>query len=100
MISAFSISSGYWIIYSSFGLATVGSIVYLHMLPQLNIPTETFRCPLFPLLPCLGILGNFVLIAEFDFMTWVYFLSYTVVGIVFYFVYGIKNSKLNKYDYN
>ncbi len=87
-------------LYSVFGLATLGSIIYLHMLPQLNIPTDSFRCPLFPLLPCLGILGNFVLIAEFDFMTWVYFLSYTAVGIVFYFFYGIKYSKLNKLEYS
>jgi basic amino acid/polyamine antiporter, APA family len=69
---------------------------YLWILPQPNKPEGTFECPLMPLVPCLGILGNFTLIAQNDANTWIYFIIFEIIGFVFYFSYGIKHSKLNR----
>lgn len=80
----------------AFGSLTLGSFIYLCTIPQVNKPTKTFACPLVPLIPCLGILGNFILVAEADLITWVYFGIYEAMGALFYFFYGLKHSRLNK----
>ena len=71
--------------------------IILTLKKQENIPTNTFRCPLVPLIPCLGIIGNFFLISQVEFTIWVYFLIYESIGAAFYLGYGIHNSKLNAY---
>jgi hypothetical protein len=40
-----------------FGVAAVGSVVYMYRLPEIDVPT-TFKCPLVPLVPCAGIAIN------------------------------------------
>lgn len=59
-------------------------------------PIDTYSCPWVPLYPCLGILGNFILIAKINVNSWLFFLMYVLIGLVFYFAYGIHYSKLNK----
>ena len=80
----------------SLGLVTLTAIVFLTRLPQENVPSGSFRCPGMPLTPCLGILGNFMLASFIEPETWMYFMAYEALGLIFYVTYGLKHSKLNK----
>jgi APA family basic amino acid/polyamine antiporter len=55
-----------------------------------------FRVPLYPVLPALGILTCFALIFSVETRVLVFFLWYSIVAIVLYFVYGMHNSRLAK----
>jgi APA family basic amino acid/polyamine antiporter len=50
----------------------------------------------FSLLPVMGILTNLYLMTELGWSNWRMFLIWVVIGIAIYFLYGYKNSKLNK----
>ncbi len=49
----------------------------------------------FSLLPVIGILINLYLMTELGTSNWVIFLIWLAIGLVVYFFYGYKNSKLN-----
>ena len=53
-----------------------------------------YRAPLVPVVPAVGILFNFALATSLDLITWVYFLIFSVIGLVVYFSYSIRHSKL------
>jgi hypothetical protein len=55
--------------------------------------------PLVPVLPCLGIIGNCVLISAFDLQTWVYYGFYLIAGLLVYLGYGITHSQLEGKPY-
>jgi hypothetical protein len=44
----------------------------------------------------MGILTNLYLMTELGWTNWRMFLIWVVIGIAIYFLYGYKNSKLNK----
>jgi uncharacterized membrane protein len=46
------------------------------------------------LIPVLGLLTNFYLMSQLGLTNWMRFLIWLVVGLVIYFVYGMKHSKL------
>ena len=46
------------------------------------------------LIPVLGLLINLYLITELGITNWMRFLIWLAIGIIIYFAYGIKNSKL------
>ena len=50
----------------------------------------------FSLLPVIGILINLYLMSELGASNWIIFIAWLLIGLVFYFAYGYKNSKLNK----
>ncbi len=50
----------------------------------------------FSLLPVIGILVNLYLMAELGTSNWTMFLIWLIIGMVIYFTYGFKNSKLRK----
>lgn len=50
----------------------------------------------FSLLPILGILTNLYLMTELGVSNWTIFLIWLVIGLVIYFNYGVKHSKLAK----
>lgn len=50
----------------------------------------------FSLLPVLGILTNLYLMSELGWSNWRMFIIWLAIGMVIYFVYGFKNSKLAK----
>jgi len=79
-----------------FAITTVGLLIYLCILKQENVPHHTFKCPLVPLFPCIGIFFSFVLVSSLDLTSWLYFIGYEVIGIAFYFGYGLRNSELKK----
>lgn len=56
---------------------------------------DVFRCPLVPLLPCLGIFANFILCTVgVEKAQWIIFFVFELLGVLFYFFYGYGNSKM------
>lgn len=51
-----------------------------------------FRCPLVPLVPCLGIIFCFILMLSLPVVTWVRFIVWMSVGMAVYFCYGYRHS--------
>ncbi|WP_158826422.1 amino acid permease [Mucilaginibacter lacusdianchii] len=48
------------------------------------------------LIPVLGLLSCFYLMTELGYTNWIRFLAWLVIGLVIYFSYGYKNSRLGK----
>lgn len=48
------------------------------------------------LIPVLGLLSCFYLMTELGYTNWLRFLVWLVIGLVIYFTYGYKNSKLGR----
>jgi energy-coupling factor transporter transmembrane protein EcfT len=48
------------------------------------------------LIPVLGLLSCFYLMTELGYTNWLRFLIWLVIGLVIYFTYSYKNSKLGK----
>ena len=78
---------------SAFVMVCVGAIVLRKTQPHLKRP---FKTPYHPLIPVLGILSCSVLLASLPHSTWKRFGIWMTVGIVFYFVYSMRNSRLAK----
>jgi APA family basic amino acid/polyamine antiporter len=55
-----------------------------------------FRVKYLPLVACLGIAFNLLLMFSLDKATWVRLAVWSVIGILVYFGYGARHSKLNK----
>jgi basic amino acid/polyamine antiporter, APA family len=55
-----------------------------------------FRVPFYPVLPVLGIISCFALIFTVENRVLMFFAVYTVIAIAMYFVYGMRNSRLQK----
>jgi len=55
----------------------------------------TFKCPLVPLVPCLGMLINIWVILSLPFDAIIRVLVWSFIGILIYMFYGIRNSRLN-----
>ncbi|KAK7601827.1 hypothetical protein V9T40_009268 [Parthenolecanium corni] len=54
-----------------------------------------FKVPLVPYLPALSILCNVELMANLKFLSWVRLILWMAIGLLVYFGYGIRHSKLN-----
>ncbi len=55
-----------------------------------------FRVPLVPLTPLLGIASCAILMAGLPVLTWVRFVLWLVTGLLIYFFYGSRRSRLSK----
>ncbi len=78
---------------ASFVMVSVGVMVLRIRHPNLHRP---FKNPWNPLIPVLGVLSCGALMAFLPAATWHRFLIWIVVGLVFYFLYSFKHSKLNR----
>ena len=58
-----------------------------------NMP-RSFKTPLYPITPILGVVGCLYLIASLAWITWVVFFAWLAIGMIIYFTYGIKRSRL------
>jgi APA family basic amino acid/polyamine antiporter len=58
-----------------------------------NIP-RPYKTPLVPLVPILGIIVCFAMMASLDKMTWIRLVVWLVIGLVIYFTYSRHNSHL------
>jgi len=55
---------------------------------------RAFRTPWVPLVPVVGILFSIWLLSELALITWMVFLVWLALGLLIYFGYGIRHSKL------
>jgi basic amino acid/polyamine antiporter, APA family len=55
-----------------------------------------FKTPFNPLIPLLGILSCGYLMISLPVVTWLRFAIWMAVGVVVYFIYSYRHSKLNK----
>jgi basic amino acid/polyamine antiporter, APA family len=61
--------------------------------PDLHRP---FKLPFNPLIPVLGVLSCVWLMLQLPTITWARFVVWSALGLIIYFCYGIKNSKLQQ----
>jgi basic amino acid/polyamine antiporter, APA family len=75
----------------AFILVCLGVIALRRRSPERLRP---FRVPLVPLFPIIGALLCFVLMLSLSVETWVRFFVWLAIGLLIYFFYGARNSKL------
>ena len=77
----------------AFVIVSIGVIVLRRTRPDLPRP---FRMPMVPLLPALSALVAFVLMLGLPRATWERLFIWMAAGVVFYFVYGHRRSRLRQ----
>jgi basic amino acid/polyamine antiporter, APA family len=77
----------------AFVLVNIGVIILRRTRPDMPRP---YRVPWSPVLPILGIAFALYLMSDLPLDTWVRFVVWLVVGIVIYFTYGYRNSRVRK----
>lgn len=75
----------------AFALVCIGVIVLRRTNPDLP---RKFRCPWVPLVPALGALTCLGMMATLDFGTWLRLIIWMAIGLMIYFFYSRKHSKL------
>ncbi|RZQ64360.1 amino acid permease [Amycolatopsis suaedae] len=75
----------------AFGLVNVAVLVLRRRRPDMP---RTFRVPLAPVTPLLGVLCCGYMMFSLDVATWLTFAGWMAFGLVLYFAYGIRRSKL------
>ncbi|WP_207936497.1 amino acid permease [Actinomadura sp. KC216] len=75
----------------AFALVSLGVIVLRRTRPDLP---RSFRTPLYPLTPLLGVGFCVYLMVGLGGVTWTVFLLWTLVGLAAYFLYGRRHSRL------
>lgn len=76
---------------SAFIIVCVGVLVLRKTQPEHVRP---FKCPLVPWFPLAGIIFCFYLMLSLPVMTWIRFFVWMAVGILIYFAYGFRKSRL------
>ena len=77
----------------AFILVAAGVMILRRTQPNLR---RAFRTPLVPLVPILAILACLTLMLSLPGITWVRFLIWMVLGIVVYFLYSYRHSRLGR----
>jgi APA family basic amino acid/polyamine antiporter len=62
--------------------------------PDLHRP---FKTPLVPLVPILGIVSSFALMAFLPLNTWIRLVVWLIIGMVIYLTFGRKHSRVREY---
>jgi APA family basic amino acid/polyamine antiporter len=75
----------------AFILVSAGVILLRRAEPDRPRP---FRVPLVPLIPILSILSCLYLMLQLPWLTWARFALWLVLGLLMYFLYGIRHSRL------
>ncbi len=75
----------------AFILVCAGVIILRRRDPERK---RAFRTPFVPLIPVLGILSCIYLMAGLPWVTWLRFGAWLVIGMVIYFAYGYRRSRL------
>ena len=78
---------------AAFGIVCL-SVIWLRTTHP-EIP-RGFKVPLYPVLPALGIISCFALIFTVENRVLVFFGWYVLAAVILYFVYGMRNSQLQK----
>ncbi|MEZ4876986.1 MAG: amino acid permease [Flavobacterium sp.] len=77
----------------AFVLVCIGVLVMRKKMP--NAP-RAFKTPLVPFVPLAGVLVCLYLMYSLPYESWLRLIIWMALGVVIYFAYGKKNSKLNK----
>jgi APA family basic amino acid/polyamine antiporter len=77
----------------AFVVVCVAVIVLRYRSPELP---RTFRAPFMPFTPLLGIGFSLWLVSKLDWLTWVRFATWFVLGVIVYAAYGYSHSKLGR----
>ena len=75
----------------AFVLVSIGVIVLRRTRPDLE---RAFRCPGVPVVPILAVLASVYLMLNLPGATWIRFFVWMAVGLVVYFAYGHRRSRL------
>ena len=75
----------------AFILVNIGVIVLRRTKPDMARP---FRVPLSPVLPAIGVILCLFLMKDLPGTTWIRFLVWLVVGMLIYFTYSVRHSRL------
>ncbi|MBS0584117.1 MAG: amino acid permease [Proteobacteria bacterium] len=76
---------------SAFIIICASVIVLRYRKPELP---RSFRTPFVPVVPIIGILFSIWLLSELAAITWLVFVVWVSIGLIVYFGYGIRHSKL------
>lgn len=76
----------------AFVLVCTGVLVLRYKNPELNRP---FKTPLFPFVPIMGILTSLGVMLTLPGDTWIRLIVWMGIGILIYFLYSVRKSKLN-----
>ena len=77
----------------AFAIVSAGVWILRVRHPDLERP---FKTPLVPLVPILGVLSAFYLMVNLPLLTWIVVVVWLVVGLVIYFTYSTKHSKVQQ----
>ncbi|MCY1144450.1 amino acid permease [Actinoplanes sp. Pm04-4] len=77
----------------AFVLVNIGVIVLRRTRPEMPRP---YRVPWSPVLPLLGIAFAIYLMTDLPWDTWVRFVVWLAIGMIIYWLYGYKNSRLRR----
>jgi APA family basic amino acid/polyamine antiporter len=74
-------------------LVNIGVIVLRRTKPDMPRP---YRVPLSPVFPLLGVAFAIYLMKDLPWLTWVRFAIWLVIGLLIYWLYGYRNSRLRR----
>jgi len=77
----------------AFVLVNIGVIILRRTRPEMPRP---YRVPWSPVLPILGVLFAVYLMSDLPLATWIRFVIWLALGLLIYWLYGYKNSRLRK----
>jgi APA family basic amino acid/polyamine antiporter len=80
---------------AAFVLVCLGVVVLRIRQPHLHRP---FKNPLNPVFPLLGAFSCAALMAFLPWVTWLRFAAWLAIGVIFYFTYSIRHSKLGNQE--
>lgn len=77
----------------AFSVVSIG-IIFLRK--NKDIPSGSFKVPLFPVIPILSFLACLFLLTQLSIETWITGIVWFLIGLVIYFLYGKNHSTVNK----
>ncbi|MGW3494867.1 amino acid permease [Streptomyces sp. NPDC001020] len=80
-------------ILAAFTVVAIAIVVLRRTRPDLP---RSFRTPLVPLVPAVGVAFSLWLIANLDWVTWVRFAVWMTLGLIVYFSFSVRHSEENK----
>ena len=72
------------------------SSLSVRTLPPIDDDTSSFKCPLVPYIPLLGILCNSYMEGSLSLISWLFAFIWLAIGVLLYFLYGIHHSTLGR----
>jgi basic amino acid/polyamine antiporter, APA family len=76
---------------AAFSMVSIAVLILRRTHPDLP---RAFRCPGVPVVPILAVAACLFLMCNLQAVTWIAFIAWLVIGLVIYFVYSRRHSKL------